>query len=404
MRYKTEGNGRGFVSGLIAGGGLLYLMDPDKCGHRRRILVRDKAIRAEHVSSQFIDKSVRDLENRVRGIIAEAWAAIREREVPDEILARRVCAKIGRAVSHPRALTVKARNGVVKLWGPILEDEIEPLLKTVRSVRGVRGVDNHLEPHKTPNGVPSLQGGTKRESRPEILQERWAPATRAVVGLGGLGLLALASKKRGLRLPLGVTGGALLMRALTDMPLGEALGFTDRPDVIQLRKTVHINAPVEEIYELFANPENFPRIFEHVEEVRHSRDNLYHWRVIGPAGVPVSWEAVLTDNVPNERIAWSSVPGEPVRTAGWVRFERNEHDGTTLHIQFTYRPPAGVIGHAIASLFGADPKHALDEDMVRLKSLFEQGKTTAHHHKVTKDEVEREITPQQERSRAAGQD
>ena len=402
MKGKAETENRGFMSGLIAGGIALYFLDPDKCGHRRRILARDKAIRAEHLVSRFTDKTVRDLGNRTRGVIAEAWAKVREREVPDDVLVRRVSARIGHVVSHPRALRVDAHDGVVKLHGPILEDEVERLLATVQSVRGVRAVENNLEPHKTAD-IPSLQGGSRRSAQPELLQERWAPATRTLVGLGGLGLLSVANSKRALRLPLGVAGGALLFRALTNMPLSQALGMADTSDVIRLQKTVHINAPVEELYQLFANPENFPRIFEHVADVRHSRENVYHWKVVGPAGMTVNWEAMVTENVPNEIVAWSSVPGAPVRTAGWVRFQREENGGTTLHIHFTYNPPAGVIGHAIASLFGADPKHALDDDMARLKTLFEAGKTRVHGQRITKDEVEQEIKPAEGRSKAAGQ-
>lgn len=46
-----------------------------------------------------------------------------------------------------------------------------------------------------------------------------------------------------------------------------------------------------------------------------------------------------------------------------------------------------MLSHSLVRLLGADPKHALDEDMARMKSLFEMGKTTAHHHSVRREQV-----------------
>jgi uncharacterized membrane protein len=42
----------------------------------------------------------------------------------------------------------------------------------------------------------------------------------------------------------------------------------------------------------------------------------------------------------------------------------------------TYLPPAGVVGHAVAQLFGVDPRQAMNDDLIRLKSLLEEGKTS----------------------------
>jgi uncharacterized membrane protein len=58
-----------------------------------------------------------------------------------------------------------------------------------------------------------------------------------------------------------------------------------------------------------------------------------------------------------------------------LRFERLPESGTRVDLNFSYVPPAGALGHAVASLFGADPKRALDEDLNRLKTLLETGKT-----------------------------
>lgn len=53
-----------------------------------------------------------------------------------------------------------------------------------------------------------------------------------------------------------------------------------------------------------------------------------------------------------------------------------------------YKPPAGVLGHLVASLFGADPKHEMDDDMVQLKSLIELGRTRSHGKRITRQELE----------------
>ena len=46
-----------------------------------------------------------------------------------------------------------------------------------------------------------------------------------------------------------------------------------------------------------------------------------------------------------------------------------------MDLKLSYVPPAGALGHAVASLFGVDPKHAVDEDLNRLKVMLETGKT-----------------------------
>jgi uncharacterized membrane protein len=96
--------------------------------------------------------------------------------------------------------------------------------------------------------------------------------------------------------------------------------------------------------------------------------------------------------VPNEVIAWKSVEGSPIGNAGIIRFQRNEKGGTRVDVRMTYNPPAGAIGHAVASFFGADPKHAMDDDLVRLKSLLEDGKTSAHGREIERDELVSETT------------
>lgn len=98
-----------------------------------------------------------------------------------------------------------------------------------------------------------------------------------------------------------------------------------------------------------------------------------HWRVRGPGGAPLEYDAILTDFRPNEVIAWKTTEGSAVQHAGFVRFERTGDMSTRLTVRMSYNPPGGAIGHAAAALVGGDLKRTLDEDFVRLKTLLETG-------------------------------
>ena len=77
-----------------------------------------------------------------------------------------------------------------------------------------------------------------------------------------------------------------------------------------------------------------------------------------------------------------------VENAGTVKLQRVSEDTTRIDVSISYNPPAGAVGYTIATIFGADPKSAMDEDMVRLKSLLEEGKTTADQGQVRLGELQ----------------
>jgi hypothetical protein len=102
-------------------------------------------------------------------------------------LIERVRATLGRTCSHPRAIDVETWDGNVTLRGPILATELEGLLSTLKTVRGVRSVTSKLSVHESPKGIPALQGeGTVADPGLDILQRHWAPATQALVAAAGL--------------------------------------------------------------------------------------------------------------------------------------------------------------------------------------------------------------------------
>jgi uncharacterized membrane protein len=184
---------------------------------------------------------------------------------------------------------------------------------------------------------------------------------------------------------VGLAGVGLLARAGTNLPTQRLAGVSGRR-AIDVQKTIRVNAPVDEVYRFWSNLENFPRFMAHVRQVEPTQQGGYRWTVDGPAGAPVSWNAVITEEIPNKVIAWRSEPGSLVSNAGIVRFD-SEDGGTRVHIRLSYSPPAGVVGHAAAALFGKDPKREMDDDLARFKSLIEVGKTTGRERQVRKEEI-----------------
>jgi uncharacterized membrane protein len=178
-----------------------------------------------------------------------------------------------------------------------------------------------------------------------------------------------------------------LARSVANKPFSQIFGTGDESGAVNFEKAIHIAAPVEEVYAFWSNFENFPKFMTHLKEVRHLKDRRWHWVAAGPAGISIPWEAEITEQRENQLLAWTSVPGSLIRTTGMVRFDKEPDGRTRVTIRMSYCPPAGVFGHAVAWLFGADPKTEMDDDLVRFKSLIETGKTRAHGVRITREQV-----------------
>ncbi|MFB3816442.1 MAG: SRPBCC family protein [Candidatus Methylomirabilales bacterium] len=361
---------KGFGLGL----GVMYLLDPSM-GRRRRSLAKDSVRGRLHDLGEEIERGVRDAGNRLYGLLAEARAAFRQEAVSEPQLAERVRARLGRVASHPSAIEVSVHGDQVTLSGPILAHELDQVLHAVAGVRGVNEVVNRLTPHARAENVPGLQGGAGRTGeRAELMQANWAPGVRLTAGLLGGTLLANALRRPSpLNLLVGTLGFGLLARAATNIEAERLLGAGDSRRGIDLQKAITIDAPVDRVYRMWTNYQNFPHFMRNVREVRDLGGGRSAWTVAGPLGTPIRFNAVVTEQVANEVFAWKSEEGQPIGHAGMVRFAP-AGTGTRVDIRMTYRPPAGAAGHLVASLFGADPKTEMDQDLLRMKSFLETGR------------------------------
>jgi len=149
----------------------------------------------------------------------------------------------------------------------------------------------------------------------------------------------------------------------------------DESGRIALERTVLIEAPIEQVFDTWADCENFPRFMSNVQSVRALGGDRSHWTIRGPAGVGVEFDSVTQMQRPNE-IAWHSEPGSRVQCDGRVTLVP-EGTGTRVSVRMTYRAPGGALGHAVSSILGANPKQAFEEDLHRMKQFVEGRRTSA---------------------------
>ena len=208
-----------------------------------------------------------------------------------------------------------------------------------------------------------------QESAQSWRRRRWSPAQRALAGAGGAAMAMYGYLRGGAKgAAMCALGGVLVTRATSN----ETLSDTLRGHGILVEKSLLVDAPVERVFSYWRDLSNLPQWMSHVREVRNLGGDRYHWVVDGPAGVPVEWESELLNYVENREMTWHTVGDSQVGNVGRIRFEPEE-GGTRIHVQMRYMPPGGVVGHAVAKFFGADPRTEMDEDLARMKATIETG-------------------------------
>jgi uncharacterized membrane protein len=198
----------------------------------------------------------------------------------------------------------------------------------------------------------ALLGLAARVTTSRGASRRLTLAAAAVAGVAALDLLASMDNTQRRRLEEG------------EHPLG----------AVRVEKSLTIHRPPEECYRFWHDFESFPRFMKHVESVRLTGANRMHWRVTGPAGSSVDWDAELTADEPGRYLAWRSLEGADVDNVGSVRFEAAPGGrGTIVRVALQYSPPGGIAGALIAKMFGEEPSQQITEDLRRFKWLIETG-------------------------------
>ncbi|MDX2593188.1 SRPBCC family protein [Streptomyces sp. WI03-4A] len=135
----------------------------------------------------------------------------------------------------------------------------------------------------------------------------------------------------------------------------------------QVEESVRVDVPVHTAYNQWTQFETFPRFMEGVERIEQRTDTLTHW-VTNVGGVRREFDAAITEQRPDERVAWTTVDGE-ARQAGVVTFHRIDDSTTKVMLQLEFEPEglAENVGDKLGLV-----KRRVSGDLRRFKDFIEQ--------------------------------
>jgi uncharacterized membrane protein len=374
-----------WLGGAAAGALLMYMLDPDRGSARRA----QSAAAVRYAGSRTSDA----LGNVWRGTGSRMGAAaddLVESAKPDGSIGSAISTALskakdvmGRASSTAHDM---ADDAISKAKSGMSSAEDSGAYASARDAVS-RAADSAVEFYDDTRKSAGRLGKRVAQEIHGDSEGAWGPAMRNTALVGG-GLLALMGLMR--RSPmgavLGLAGAAMLARSAANQPLRSLVGRgaaglgmskemmrgMSMDKTIDFEKTIHIDASPDDVYQQFANYENFPRFMSHVTEVRDLGRRRSHWTVKGPGGSEFQWNSVLTEQTRPHRLAWRSEGGAEIPNSGSIQFERHR-GGTLVTVRMSYSPPAGALGHGLAVLLGSDPKSQMDDDLARMRAFIERG-------------------------------
>jgi len=163
--------------------------------------------------------------------------------------------------------------------------------------------------------------------------------------------------KRLVTLGLIAAGGTLLVKQIQKKTAGSGSRVVESIDV---------NVPVKVAYDQFTQFEEFPDFMKSVREVRQLDDRRLHWKA-EVMGKPIEWDAEITEQIPDQRIAWKSTSGTP--NNGAVSFQRLSESRTRITLEMSYEPTGAI--ESIGDALGAVRMQA-KSNLKKFKELIEQ--------------------------------
>jgi uncharacterized membrane protein len=208
------------------------------------------------------------------------------------------------------------------------------------------------------------------------VQGVWSRVAGDAIDLATLAAAAVSPRTNKAGVAFAMTNVAMVtaLDLMCAQELSRETGQMTPEGAVRVKRSVRIQRPLEEVYGFWRNFENLPRFMYHLESIRVFGPTRSHWVAKGPGGKRVEWDSEVTDERPNESIAWRTLPGSDIESSGTVRFEKSPGGrGTIVRVELAYRPPGGMAGRAAAALMNRAPEQQVSDDLRRFKQILETG-------------------------------
>lgn len=202
---------------------------------------------------------------------------------------------------------------------------------------------------------------------------------RLLAVIAGAALLGYAWKSNSKG--LGAASVGLLLRGVTGYcPAYGAMGINHADTKqalsgergVHIRESITINRPAEEIYRFWRQLDRLPEVMPHLSTVEQLDTKRSRWTAKAFDQLPITWEAEIINEQPFELIAWETLPGQAIQTAGSVTFKPAANGrGTDVQVHLQYSAPGGKAAAWLASLAGQDPAKYTREALEALKRRLE---------------------------------
>ncbi len=145
------------LGGIGLGAGLMFILDPDR-GKTRRAQARGQAGTLLHRAEAILETRTGGLGSRAQRLVTAATSVFRPPVVTDEELVVRLHSELSRVLSNAGSIQVSVAHGRVTFSGPILAQDVRPLIESAARLPGVKHIDNHLTIYQNPDEIPGIKG------------------------------------------------------------------------------------------------------------------------------------------------------------------------------------------------------------------------------------------------------